>query len=161
MKAKIFIASCLIALLAIGCVLSSEFHLPEAPEIDKALLGTWYFKDPKSNEVSLESVSFEKKGTSSRYVLTFRDEGEEQKSEALISKLNNAHFLNLAYTLDEGKTTYDFYRYEVRDNTLKVWGVNQPKEKPQFNSQQELVDYFLENMHQRAFYEEPMLLVKK
>ncbi|MDT8346265.1 MAG: hypothetical protein RQ756_00570 [Flavobacteriaceae bacterium] len=163
MKLKMFLASCLVSLLAIGCVLSSEFHLPEAPQIDKALLGTWHFSDPSTKEVSIESVTFDRKGVSNRYLLTFRGEvmEEKEKVEVLISNLNNARFLNLAYTTKEGLTTYDFYRYEVNDNTLKVWGVDQPDEKPQFSSQQELVNYFLENMDQKEFYEKPMLLVKK
>jgi hypothetical protein len=149
MKTKIY--GLLILFLIISCALESKFGLPNDEKINTELIGIWY--DGKTpNEYVIIKPSGEMK-----YKLILGDSTE------LISYSKKIKGFNILNVISDYKGTKinTFYGFELKNDTLEFSEVNKEMRKIDFNSQNELINFFNENINKNEFFINPVKLIKK
>jgi hypothetical protein len=149
MKKKIY--GLLILFLTISCALESKFGLPNDEKINNELIGVWY-----DGKIPNEYVIIKQNGEM-KYKLILSDSTE------LISyskKIKGFNILNVKSDY-KGTKINTFYRFELKNDTLEFSEVNKDMRKVDFNTQNELIEFFNENIDKKEFFINPVKLIRK
>lgn len=142
-----------LSLFLLGCTLESQFSLPRDTDIQTEFLGAW--QDKNGDVLKIEGVD------KTTYRLIYITNGKEDKPVMAFASTIKGHLiLNLLYEL-EGNVTYSFYKVEVKDDTLTYFEVNDDLVDSDFDSAEELMQFFETHINDSNFFESPLQLKRK
>jgi len=151
------------SLLLFGCPYESKFPLSNSSEstIDTLLIGSWDEISAKDEEpaTSIEINIFNDHEYLSQ--MMSRDKGSLtiQGFRAFETTINHQKILNIQEIGNKPK--YNFYKYVVSSDTLKIASVLKDSIKIEFKNSTELNTYFSKNMNSPKFYEDVRVFIKR
>ncbi|PWG06491.1 hypothetical protein [Polaribacter aquimarinus] len=151
---KKYTLSLIVLFLVISCSLESKYSLPNDENINPELIGEWYNK--KDNE---EKLIIAKHGEKT-YKLLLKD---KKKTDVIISfskTIKGFEIMNLK-TEYKKEITNVFYGFKVEGNTLIFSKINKKLRNKDFQSQNELLDFFKENINREDFFINKTELIRK
>jgi len=136
--------------LLVSCALESEFSLPNNQLTSRDLLGTWHPKGEKGDLI------FKANSDNTFSVTMIDDKGEKTiiSPNAYTSIINNYSLLNLVHTSKDGKKSNIFYGYRLSTNNFSFRPVNDKFSDIKISSNEELLNYFEENISKKDFFED-------
>jgi hypothetical protein len=140
-------------------VLESKYALPNDQKINKGLLGDWMLENSGEDpSIFLQKATFV--ATSDlTYQLIIKDGDKTEKFECFTKTFDDVEILNIKIVY-KGNATNAFYGYKVKDEVLTFFEVKERLNEKEFNSTDELVSYFEENINKEDFFMEKTKLVR-
>ena len=141
------------ALLVLSCALESKYALPKKETIDPALLGTWAFTTDDGTD---EFLRIEAKDD-----MTYKIILEDDVVLAHTATIKGHRIMNLIESEDEDQKPNIFYGFELKRNKLTIMEVTDQLKVDDFGSQQELIQFFNDNIDRTDFFINPDVLKRK
>lgn len=149
---KIFLHLLLI-FLVVSCSLESTYSLPNDEDINPELIGKWY--DGKDKTEILTVIKHSEKS----YQLSLKIEETTDQIISFSKTINGFEIMNLK-TEYKGNVTNVFYGFKVKGDTLIFSEVNNKLRTTDFKSENELLDFFKENIDKEDFFINPTQLIR-
>ncbi|HHC78769.1 MAG TPA: hypothetical protein ENK46_02720 [Flavobacteriia bacterium] len=149
-KMKKIIVSLVIMILIFGCALESKFGLPSNEKANQDLIGVWLSMDKPADTIFIETLG------EKRYKIYDKEGGQIGYS----TTIKGHHILNIVSEY-EGEEVNIFYGFDIKNDTVQFFEVNEKLKKHDFNSQAELIDFFNENIERPDFFVSPFSLIRK
>ena len=143
-----------IIFLVISCSLESKFSLPNDENINTELIGEWYNK--KDNSEKLTIIKHGEK----TYKLLIKDEEKTHEIISFSKTMKGFEIMNVK-TEYKNEITNVFYGFKVEGNTLTFSEINKKLRSKEFESQNELLDFFKENINREDFFINKTELIRK
>ena len=137
--------SLIILFLVISCSLESKFSLPNDENINTELIGEWF--NEKDNSEKLTIIKYGEK----TYKLLLKDKEKTDEIISFSKTIKGFEIMNLK-TEYKNKITNVFYGFKVEGNTLIFSEVNKKLRSKEFESQNELLEFFKDNINREDFF---------
>ncbi|WP_338731422.1 hypothetical protein [Mangrovimonas cancribranchiae] len=142
---KKYTLSLIILFLVISCSLESKFSLPNDENINTELIGEWF--NEKDNSEKLTIIKYGEK----TYKLLLKDKEKTDEIISFSKTIKGFEIMNLK-TEYKNKITNVFYGFKVEGNTLIFSEVNKKLRSKEFESQNELLEFFKDNINREDFF---------
>ncbi len=164
MKKKIYLLSFVgLSLLSLtGCPFDSEIALGDSynSRIDTLLLGSWIGThiDSDIDTIEFEIIKFNEH----EYLVEYREydaKDEVVHLRAFTTVIDDIKIVNINEI--GRKVEYTYYKYRIESNKLIVAFASDEFIKIEFNSPQELSDFFKKNIRKKKLFEQEITFNKK
>lgn len=139
--------------IVVSCTLELDYALPNDEKIHENLLGKWH-NERIPNEY-MEVVKTD--DYTYKFILHSTDETTELFGFS--KTINGQHFITLTHEV-EGKKVYSFYHLKITGDQLVSQEINNELPKDDINSQEDVVNYFRNNMSRPDFYKPNLNLLR-
>jgi len=150
---KKVIVAFVVSLLFVSCALESKFGLPQNQKNNPELIGEWYVDDHKEERLKIV------KKDDNIYKLVLKDKEKTEEIDFYTKTIKGCNILNLVDT-DKGNTTNIFYAYKIDGDMLKISEVNDKLVSEDFSSDDELLEFFENNVTKDDFLLDSTVLVR-
>ena len=162
-KTLIFIPLIAMIVLLTGCPYHSKIPLSKLPDtsIDKSLLGIWtaVIKKEDADSVEMRVYEFNEKEYYINIKAVSGAKIETDRYRVFISSVGTIRLLNVEDL--EQKGDFNFFRYQLDGDTLKVAMVSDVSIKEQYTSPKAMSKAFAEKINDKDFFENELVFVKK
>ena len=159
------LAIVLLSVILSGCPFQSKIALNknDAITVDKNLLGRWTCKNIKEEDELIELTV--EQLNDKEYIFTFQvtepnKETERENWKGFTVEIKGQKIINVETKTNEPE--YDFYRYKIKGNTLRVAYVSDNFiADNSFSTEKELRDFLEKNIKSRKLFEKEIILMRE
>ena len=134
-----------------ACSLESEFALSNDESLNQELLGTWYLEKDRTQQITIE------KNNEKSYRLIFKDQDKTNIITSFSKTIQGFNIMNVE-VVEQIEKINIFYGFEIKNNQLIFYEVNDALHKEPFKSQAELFKFFEKNINKKNFFINPTVL---
>lgn len=157
----VFLISSLFFLTA--CPFFSEYSLSDVKqsEIDTLLVGDWEYNKSKKNGDKLDLLISPLDKNTHQILVRSTEKGKVQIDTlfGFYSVINGEKIMNIYHP--HNSTGYNYYKYEVRNDHLKLAYATDDYITTFFKSREELQNFFETNINRNAMFGKKMLFKRK
>lgn len=143
----------LLIFLIVSCTLESTYSLPNDEDINPQLIGKWY--DGKDTTEVLTVTKHSERS----YQLSLKIEETTDQIISFSKTINGFEIMNLK-TEYKGKVAHVFYGFKIKGDTLIFNEVNNKLRNTDFKSENEVLEFFKENIDNKDFFNNPTQLIR-
>lgn len=151
------------SLLIFGCPYEAKFPLsnPSDSVIDTNYIGFWESIDKTSAQAfsGVNINAFNEHEYFIEMMMKAKSGLMLQNFRAFSTTINNQKFLSIQEI--GSKPTFNFYKYSLANDTLKVAAISDNVLKKQLNNKEELISFIQKNINDSNFFVEEQTFIKK